>query len=335
MSISSDWGPASWLLSSSFASLVGMANVILLVWASSAWLSSTCVSWCGKYSISVTESVTRSSGFFPRPSPCSICFGDWGCGCVTMVVGDMPEPGLGMALSVWSGLEAVSFSDSAVVTSTGAALVGIVVVVAAAGAGAGVGAAAFAAGGSPVAIAGAGAGLSPDVDLVVLHFRSLHRELRRRRLSLWARALVASITGWQASPGTRMHLGWDRGAEWALEELGSSFVVDATEAEVGVDVSVVEVCGWSLVLATMGPRFSSVGQRWDIGNLAPVVRPCWVMTLPSSSAWPFREDRPQWRRLSSSYKVSRLVPLKLGWRILCDLIVMDGQAGDESSSSTR
>lgn len=204
----------------------------------------------------MTEPVTRSSRFFPRPSLCSVCFGGCDCGCVTMVVGDMPEPGLGMVSSVWSGLETVT-SDSDVVTSTGADLVGTVVVVvvvvaagAGAGAGAGVGAFAFVTGGS--AAPEAGAGVSPAVDLVVLHLLSLHRELRRRRLSLWARALVASITDWQASPGTRMHLGWDRGAEWALEELGSSFVVGATEAEVGVEVRV-EVRGWVLDLATMGP----------------------------------------------------------------------------------
>lgn len=258
MSISSDSRPASWPLSSSFGPLVGMANVILLVWASSAGLVSSLrvsgVATFGKYSISVTESVTRSSGFFTRSSLCSVCFGDWGCCCVTMVVGDMPEPGLGMTSSDWSGLEAVSLV-SAVVTSTESDLVGIVVVVvvvvaAGAGAGAGVGAVAFFTGGSPAPEAGGG--VSPAADLVALHFLSLHREPRRRRLSLWARALVASITGWQASPGTRMHLVWDRGAEWALEELGSSSVVDATEADVGVEVTV-EVWGWVLVLATMGP----------------------------------------------------------------------------------
>lgn len=169
----------------------------------------------------------------------------------------MPEPGLGMVSSVWGGLETVSFSDSVVVTSTGADLVGIVVVVAAgAGAGAGEGAVAFVTGG--LAAPEVGAVVSPAVDLVVLHFLSLHREPRRRRLSLWARALVASITGWQASSGTRMHLVWDRGAEWALVELGSSFVVDATEAEVGVEVRV-EVRGWVLILATMGPLRSLSG----------------------------------------------------------------------------
>lgn len=170
-----------------------------------------------------------------------------------MVVGDMPEPGLGMVSAVWSGLETVSFSDSAVVTSTGPDLVGIVVVVvvaAGAGAGAGEDAVAFVTGG--LAAPEVGAGVSPAADLVVVHFLSLHREPRRRRLSLWARALVASITGWQASSGTRMHLVWDRGAEWALVELGSSFVVDATEAEVGVEVRV-EIRGWVLILATMGP----------------------------------------------------------------------------------
>lgn len=165
----------------------------------------------------------------------------------------MPEPGLGIASSIWSGLATISFSASAVVTSTGPDLgeiLVVAVVVAAAGAGAGVGAVAFFTGGSPAP--GAGAGVSPAADLVALHLLSLHRELRRRRLSLWARALVASITGWQASPGTRMHLVWDRGAEWALEELGSRSVVVATEADVGVEVTV-EVWGWALVLATMGP----------------------------------------------------------------------------------
>lgn len=159
----------------------------------------------------------------------------------------MPEPGLGIASSIWSGLATISFSASAVVTSTGPdlgeILVVAVVVVAA-------GAVAFFTGGSPAPEAGAG--VSPAADLVALHLLSLHRELRRRRLSLWARALVASITGWQTSPGTRMHLVWDRGAEWALEELGSGSVVDATEADVGVEV-MVEVWGWALVLATMGP----------------------------------------------------------------------------------
>lgn len=294
VSISSDWRPASWPLSSSFGPLVGMANVILLVWASSAGLLSTlCVSGVttfGKYSISVTESVMRSSGLFTRSPLCSVCFGDWGCGCVTMVVGDMPEPGLGMTSSVWSGLEAVSFLDSAVVTSTGSDLVGIVVVVVvvAAGAGAGVGAVAFFTGGSPAPEAGAG--VSPAADLVALHFLSLHRELRRRRLSLWARALVASITGWQASPGTRMHLVWDRGAEWALEELGSSFVVDATEADVGVEVKV-EVWGWVLVLATMGPLVLLSGSDgllviWPRGSGRVL-----VMTLPSSCTWPFKRRK--------------------------------------------
>lgn len=173
-----------------------------------------------------------------------------------MVVGDMPEPGLGMVSSVWGGLEAVSFSDSVVSTSTGADLVDVVVVVVAAGAGAGVGVgagASFVTGGLPVL--GAGEGESPAVDLVALHLLSLHRELRRRRLSLWARALVASITGWQTSPGTRMHMGWDRGAEWAFAELGSSFVVDATEAEAGVEFRV-EVWGRLVVLATMSSPLS-------------------------------------------------------------------------------
>lgn len=197
---------------------------------------------------------------------------------MTMVVGDIPEPGLGMAASFGGGLEAVSFSDSAVVTSTGADLVGIVVVLvvmvvaAGAGVGAAVGAVAFVTGGSPApgVGAGAGAGVSPAVDLVALHFLSLHRELRRRRLSLWARALVASITGWQTGPGTRMHLVWDRGADRALEELGSSFVEDATEAEVKVVVRV-EVRGWVLVLATMGSPLS--GSDGVIGNLAQRVWP--------------------------------------------------------------
>lgn len=193
-----------------------------------------------------------------------------------MVVGDIPEPGLGMAASFGGGLEAVSFSDSAVVTSTGADLVGIVVVLvvmvvaAGAGVGAAVGAVAFVTGGSPAPGAGVGAGVSPAVDLVALHFLSLHRELRRRRLSLWARALVASITGWQTGLGTRMHLVWDRGAEWALEELGSSFVEDATEADVKVVVRV-EVRGWVLVLATMGSPLS--GSDGVIGNLAQRVWP--------------------------------------------------------------
>ena len=52
-----------------------------------------------------------------------------------------------------------------------------------------------------------------------------------------------------------MHLGWDRGAERAFEELGSGFVVDATEAEVGAEVRV-EFRGWLLDLATMGSPLS-------------------------------------------------------------------------------
>lgn len=185
-----------------------------------------------------------------------------------MVVGDIPEPGLGIAASVCGGLAAVKFSDSAVVTFTGPDL-GVVVVGAGAGAGAGAAAlagavavavavaVAFVACGSPAPGAGeeARAGVSPVISLDALHLLSLHRELRRRRLSLWASALVASMTGWQTSAGTRMHLVWGKGAEPALAELGSCFVVDATEAEVGVEVKV-EVGAWLLGLATMGPLLS-------------------------------------------------------------------------------
>lgn len=48
-----------------------------------------------------------------------------------------------------------------------------------------------------------------------------------------------------------MHVGWGRGAEGASEELGSSFVVEATEAEVGAGVRI-DFWGWLLVLVTMG-----------------------------------------------------------------------------------
>jgi hypothetical protein len=224
-----------------------MANVILLIWASTAGLPSVCVSGdptCGKYSISVTEPVMRSSALFPTLSLRPFCPGDcgwgwgwgWVCACATTVVGDIPEAGLGMASSVWIELEAVTLSGSAVLTtSTGADLAAVVfiagVVIFAAGAGAGAGAGAFLTGESPVP--GVGPGVSAAVDFVALHLLSFHREPRRRRLSLWARALVASITGLQTSPGTRTHGEWDRGPKLAFEELGSSFVGNATEAEEG------------------------------------------------------------------------------------------------------